>query len=148
MHCAKAAHCVFHSVNYLQERFSKVITLLSRLNAPRKSLRINQPFLTHTPHLAKPQDKQPKKTRHISNSPFEIYPMSQPPVLSCRTAPVVACLWGLTGGFEQKCQACILFRAAVSATPKPRLERDTKKTKSTMLGNSVLPSIEPTSSKA
>lgn len=37
MHCAKTAHCVFHSVNYLQECFSKVITLLSSLNAPRKS---------------------------------------------------------------------------------------------------------------
>lgn len=52
MHCATAAHCVFHSVNYLQERFSKAITLLSWLNAPRKSweksLRINQACLTHT----------------------------------------------------------------------------------------------------
>lgn len=62
--------------------------------------------------------------------------MSQPHVPSCRTAPVVACLWGLTGGIEQKCQACI-FRAAVSATPKPRLLRSRKKkipkkTKSTL----------------
>lgn len=59
MHCAKAAHCVFHSVNYLQERFSKVITLLSWLNAPRKSweesLRINQPCLTPTFHLVQSQ---------------------------------------------------------------------------------------------
>ncbi len=48
--------------------------------------------------------------------------MSQPHVPNCRPAPVVACLWGLTGGIEQKCQACI-FRAAVSATLKPWLPR-------------------------
>lgn len=71
---------------------------------------------------------------------FFLLPGSQHDGPSCRTAPAVACLWGLTGGTAQKCQACI-FCAAVSCIKasdmlKPRLpelEMRFRKRKNTFL---------------
>lgn len=137
MHCAKAAHCVFHSVNYLQERSSKVITLLSWLNAPRKSLRINHPFLTHTSHLAKPRCKATK----INNQKKKTMPHFTFPLwnLSYVTAPCAelqngSCSrmlmridrrhWAKVPSVHIPC--CSLCHSETPAAQKPK-EKDTQK---------------------
>lgn len=134
MHCAKAAHCVFHSVNYLQERFSKVITLLSWLNAPRKRLRINQPFLTHTSHLAKPRCKTVKiNNRNVPRFSFPLWNLSyvtapcpelQNGSCSCMLMRIDRRHWAKVPSVHIPC--CSLCHFETPAAQKPERKREQK----------------------